>query len=1088
MVFLFWIKYFFIWLLLLICSVIGYAQEDTFTKVINFKHLSLNEGLSSTSVYDIEQTSDGFLWIATQNGLNRYDGYTIQVFNLIPGKQHTLSNNWVKALSKDKNGDLWIGTNHGLNKYHKESKSFSSYFNNPALPHSLADNNIWCLYKGRDETLWIGTNNGLSRYNEATDQFTNYFIPSADSLSITAIDCITEDKDGNLWVGTWGKGIFLFDKHTGTFRNFTDITSIQQAAGQYVKVLTFDSQGILWMGTQQNGLHRYDPVSKQYNVFNADSKNLSAISDNNILSIMEDNTGGLWIGTHAGGLNRFNPTDFTFKRYQTDFLQSHSLQGKWITSMYEDKGGNIWVGHEKGLSQFNPQGPRFVHVMHNPFNANSLANSNIGVMHETKDKMLWIGTWGAGLTRYDRAKNIFTHFRPLANHPSTIADKRVWALCEDLDCNLWIATSSGLERFKNKDHSFTHFNELQKNNKAAQINFMELTSLAVDHENRLWIGTWGGGFYMHDPKTNITRRFLHSEQDTNSLANDWIRHIFVDNKQNIWISTSEGGLDQLKIAESAKGVFKHFRYKANDSLTIGSDTPQIVFEDSQGSIWVGTQGGGLCLYNPQKGNFQRIHLQESLAYSTSVYGILEDENKTLWLSTNKGIIHYNSLTGRSKSYDESDGLQGNTFLSGHCKARDGAMFFGGHNGFNVFYPVQIKESSFKPPVLLIEMRIFNELLEVGKPHKTTVKGGKPVLEKPLYLSSHITLSHKDYVFSISFASLDFASPHKNRYAYILENFEDEWTYTDAGKRYATYTNLQPGEYVFKVKATNSDGIWNDQETSLKIVVTPPFWLSWWFKTMLVLISGILFFVIHRIWLGIKTENLLNIEKVKAQEADSIRKKVAMDFHDEMGNQLASITALINLITLKQSKKDFHIEDLLSKLSQHAQTLYYDTKDFIWSIDPESDKAEVILLNIKDFGDELFDRTGIAFYFFKNIHDPDLVFPGGSSRHITLICKEILTNIIKHANCKTVHVEATSTSESLSIAIKDNGCGFDIENLKRKGNGLENMHARAKKINGSIDFHSKPGLGTEITLQVLIPKQVSSTVNKPGRKHTYTMTS
>jgi signal transduction histidine kinase len=418
----------------------------------------------------------------------------------------------------------------------------------------------------------------------------------------------------------------------------------------------------------------------------------------------------------------------------------------------------------------------------------------------------------------------------------------------------------------------------------------------------------------------------------------------------------------------------------------------------------------------------------------------------------------------------TDGLQGNTFHAGHCKTRDGAMLFGGHNGFNLFYPVAIKESSFRPPVLLSEMRIFNELIEVGKPHKNTFVGEHPVLNKPLFLCDELRLSYRDYILTLGFSSLDFSAPHKNKFAYMLENFEDEWNYTDASKRFATYTNLKPGEYIFKVKGTNSDGIWNERPASLKLIITPPFWQTWWFRTVAISFFFLIAYAVHRMWVQVKLENLLAMERIKIQEAEAIRKKVAMDFHDEMGNQLASITAIINLINIRQSKKEFYIDDLLTRLNQHAQTLFYGTKDFIWSIDPKSDKVEVILMNIKDFGEDLFDRTGISFHFIKELHDSNFTFPAGASRHITLICKEVFTNIVKHASCKSVNVKAVSQEGSLSISIKDDGCGFDMESLKRAGNGLENMRIRAKKINAEISIQSKPNLGTEITLHVLIPKK------------------
>jgi signal transduction histidine kinase len=305
---------------------------------------------------------------------------------------------------------------------------------------------------------------------------------------------------------------------------------------------------------------------------------------------------------------------------------------------------------------------------------------------------------------------------------------------------------------------------------------------------------------------------------------------------------------------------------------------------------------------------------------------------------------------------------------------------------------------------------------------------------------------------------------------MLENFEDEWNYTDGKKRYATYTNLPPGEYYLKVKGTNSDGIWNARPSVLKIIITPPFWQTWWFKTLAGGILLLIVYTIHKVWVQVKLENLLAIERVKAQEAEAIRKRVAMDFHDEMGNQLASITAIINMINIRQSKKDFNIEDLLARLNQHAQTLFYGTKDFIWSIDPKSDKIEVILINIKDFGEDLFDKTGMAFTFNNELEDQNIIFGGGSSRHITLICKEIFTNIVKHAHCQNVQVKVRNSDEHLCITIKDDGCGFDMTGFKKHGFGLENMRLRAKKINGEIAIESKPGLGTEITLKVLIPRK------------------
>jgi signal transduction histidine kinase len=305
---------------------------------------------------------------------------------------------------------------------------------------------------------------------------------------------------------------------------------------------------------------------------------------------------------------------------------------------------------------------------------------------------------------------------------------------------------------------------------------------------------------------------------------------------------------------------------------------------------------------------------------------------------------------------------------------------------------------------------------------------------------------------------------------MLENFESHWNYTDAGKRYATYTNLKPGEYIFKVRGTNSDGVWSEHVASLKVTVTPPFWDTWWFRLVIAVIVLLSIFLVHRIWLQLKLENLLTMERMKTQEAENIRKRVAMDFHDEMGNQLASMTALINLINLRRSKNDSNFDDLLLKLDQNAQNLFYGTRDFIWSINPKSDKAEEVLLNIKDFAEDLFFGSGITFHFDNYLRECGVVFPPGSSRHITLICKEIFTNCMKHACCSNVRLSCRYENNIFSLTIKDDGKGFLPEELKRDGNGLQNIKSRARKTGASVEVVSALRAGTTITVELPVPKK------------------
>lgn len=1062
-----WVKWILcgVWLLALGFS--AYAKD------INFEHLSVEKGLSSSSVYAITQTPDGFLWVGTQMGLNRYDGYGFRVFTFAPGDTASLSNNWVKALWSDRSGNLWVGTSNGLSRYLKETETFVSYYADSQDPHALGNNNIWCLFEDRKGVLWIGTDGGLSRYDKQHDRFDNYLFPALGANASLAVNTVAEDPHGDLWVGTWGSGVFRFDQQKGAFKPLADLIDNKAAIGQFVKVMKFDRFGKLWMGTQGNGLHLLDPDNRRYTIFKASNKDPGTISDDAFLSILEDRNGDLWFGTYAGGLNYYDRAANRFVRYQPDVLVPQSLHGPWVTSLFQDSNGLIWAGHDNGLSKFNPEGARFLHFRNNPYNPNSIPKANINAIYEDQHGLLWFGTWGAGLSSFDVNTKKFTHYRHDSSNPASLANDRVWGLCESAG-SLWLVTSRGLDQFDRRNGTFRHFNDLVGNKEGVAIPFPNLSHIQADRQNRLWIGTWGEGLYIYDPNLKTTRHLIHDPDNPNSLSNNRIKHLFIDSRQNAWISTSEGGLNRLSLDGEGRPSFKHFVYDANSPWSLGSNSPLVVYEDRSGRIWVGTEGSGLSLYDPERQEFQRIRLQGITSPLNSVFGILEDKKGSLWLSTNHGVVCYSPATGTTKLFNVSDGLQGNTFLAGQCRTRSGLMLFGGHNGFNLFAPEQIRESSFVPPVVINELRLFNEVVEVDKKHRNAFPNEPPLLDKPLYLTPEIVLSYKDYILAFGFAALDFSAPDKNQYAYMLENFEDQWNYTDASQRLATYTNLPPGEYVFKVKGTNSDGVWNEQAAWVRVVVTPPFWQTWWFRFMAIVLVGLIAYVAHRIRLQVRLENLLELERIKAQETENVRKRVAMDFHDEMGNQLASITALINLINIRHSKQNYHIDDLLKKLNQHAQTLFYGTKDFIWSIDPKSDHADVILMNIKDFAEDLFEGTGIAFHFDNAAAKEHLTLPAGFSRHITLICKEIFTNIVKHAGCSNVHVRAVAAEEHLMISITDDGCGFDLSGSHKGGFGLENMRARARKVNGKITIYSGQdsvlGSGTEIILTVGIPKK------------------
>jgi ligand-binding sensor domain-containing protein/serine phosphatase RsbU (regulator of sigma subunit) len=807
----------------------GAAQD------ISFDHISVEKGLLSTSVYTITQSDDGFLWIGTQNGLNQYDGYNFRTFTYSPNASNGLANNWIQALLADNEGNLWVGTSNGLSRFDRNTEKFHNYFSDSLDPGSIADNTIWSIFQSSDSAVWIGTNNGLCRYNKAKDSFEIFKaeppVPGMDVFN--AIDAIAEDKDGNLWVGTWGSGIAKLDKEAKKLKlQALDQQGKSRLSNTRVKTIKFDKDGVLWIGTHGGGINTYDPATHSLFVYQHEESSLNSLSNNVILSLYEDKRENIWVGTYSGGLNKLDAKTGIITRFMPDPLNKSAIHGKWITSVFEDAAGNIWLGHENGLSRFSVRGPKFLHYKPEPRNPNSIPQSNINSIYEDSDGLIWFGLWGEGLTSFDRKTNTFSHYDQDKGIKAGLKNSRIWDIAEDSQEQLWVGTSGGLYILDKRTGNLISFDKTLLNK---GMNFYRNVSiLAFDRRrNSMWIGTWGGGLYLYSLDTKQIHHFKSEAGVPDSLSGNRIKYIFIDSKGALWIATSEAGLNKLTLDEKGKVHVEYFMYNAEDERSLGSNSPMVIYEDSQKRIWVGTSGGGLNLLNAGSREFSRFFPDQEQRI-ISVYGILEDKQGNLWLSTNYGLSKFNPVSGKFKNYDVSDGLQSTTFLYGHCKSKDGAMWFGGHNGFNVFFPEEIKDSEFMPPIVLNDLRIFNEPVPVGQGPVKPVNH-QVALTNPLHKSSKITLNYHDHVLSFGFAALDFTAPHKNKYAYKLDNFDGNWNYTDAGKRYATYTNLEPGEYTFKVKATNSDGVWNEQHASIKVIVSPPLWLTWWFKSLTILL-------------------------------------------------------------------------------------------------------------------------------------------------------------------------------------------------------------------------------------------------------------
>ncbi len=793
---------------------------------IQFDRISLDQGLSQSVVNCIFQDSKGFMWLGTQDGLNRYDGYGFVVYKHDAENPDSLSNNFISAIHEDRSGTLWIGTaGGGLDKFDRDTGQFSHHRNDPGDPNSLGGNVVQAIQEDQDGALWVGTNGGLNRLM-GDGQFARYLNIPTDphSLSHNVIQTIYKDRNGTLWIGT-SNGLDRFEQ-AGT-EQFT-----RYMTGAFVQAIHQDQENeeIFWVGTP-GGISKLNSATEQFIFYQNDPDDPRSLIGDNVRAIHQDRTGAIWIAT-GSGLDMFIPTtdmgeggferQIPFIHYQNDPNDPHSLGVNDITSIYQDQGGVLWFGmFGGGVNRFDRAKTKFTLYRNNPNDPNSLNHNSIWAIHQdlAQPQVLWIGTRGGGLNRLDREAEEFISYQNIPSDTNSLGDNTVMTLYQDpKESNvLWIGTGGTLHRFDQETEEFTRYPI------GATVTLIYPNPW---DEQELLIGTLGGGIGVFNRETEQVINYRNNPADTDSLGNNTIRSICQDREESIlWIGTAFG-LDRY---DRDTEQFTHYRNDPDDPGSLSHDGVMALYRDRQDMIWIGTFGGGLDKFDPATETFVHYTERDGLP-NNSIYGILADEAEgEFWLSTNNGLSRFDLQTETFKNYSARDGLQSNEFNQGaHHKSSSGEMFFGGIDGFNAFYSDEIRDNPYIPPVVVTDFHLFNESVRAGE---------DSVLEHPIEETGEIELSYREDFFSFEFAALHFSSPEQNQYAYIMENLDKGWNHIGT-RRFAGYTSVPPGEYTFRVKGSNSDGVWNEEGTAIRIVVTPPFWQTWWFITLVtVLVIG-----------------------------------------------------------------------------------------------------------------------------------------------------------------------------------------------------------------------------------------------------------
>jgi ligand-binding sensor domain-containing protein len=860
----------------------SYAQ-----KKIRLQQFSIEDGLSQNTINTIFQDSRGFMWFGTQNGLNRYDGIAFTTYKNLASDSNSISSSDVYAAYEDADKITWFGTRSGLSRFNRDANNFSNYDFYEGGQYAMRP--AWCIAGSpKNEYLWIGASGGLFRFSRVTKKFNHYRIN--DSIqNANSVRALCQDKKGRLWVGTSIGELMQFDETHGTF---TLLNSSARSKGKEYNAITCilqDNEGNIWIGKEDGVLVRFEDAHGTFQEYTA-LKNKYPVR-----AMLEDKEGNLWIGTDKGGTFLLNKRTGVF----TPLGERQENGTDVVLSFYNDVKGDMWLGtYHGGAYLFDKTDTAFTHLQ--PYHEIRNSDESNSVLAICQDRNgLWMGTDGGGLIRKEKGT---THYYKKAGSNS-IAGNTILCLAERAG-ELYIGTyANGLSVFIPSTGRFTTYDQ------SNGLSDNSVWTLYVDGD-AIWIGTNKGGLNLFDVKSRKFRHFTNTLKDEHTISSNTIRSIFKDSRNKLWIGTVSG----LNVFNEEDSTFTSFYHHEGEN-SISNNNVLCVYEDAEKNLWMGTHGGGINRYDYRTGVFTDFQEEDGLA-GNIVYGILEDVQGNLWLSTNKGISRLDVRKKEFTNFDTRAGLTSAEFNTGASfKNKEGRMFFGNIQGATSFLPHHIRQNTFVPPVVITDFFLFNKPVPIGP---------QSPLQRAIGETAEIALDHTQSVFSLRFAALNFTHSDKNSYAYQLEPFDKEWIYAGHVNS-ATYTNLDPGTYTFKVKASNNDGVWNESFTTLTIVITPPFWKTLWFNALVVVFIALVLYGAYRFKVSSirkQKEILTSLVDQRTAEIEEKNKllletqmKHAQLIHQKLNDELEARSKELTNYALLIIQKNRLLEELKMKLKE-----------------------------------------------------------------------------------------------------------------------------------------------------------------------------
>ncbi|MEB2774142.1 two-component regulator propeller domain-containing protein [Algoriphagus sp. D3-2-R+10] len=809
-------------LVVLSLSVTNVLSQSTEGKP-DLKFQRISEGLLNNRVSAIFQDSHGYMWIGTYSGLHQYDGLDFKVYSS-SADSSTINDNYIGSIYEDSQSQLWVGTGNGVARYNRETDDFTRFkLSSAILVQGGESNLVNTILEDNKGTIWVSNlASGLLFFDRKQQQFLPYKVDE-----VMTINSMVAGEGDILWLATLNSGLIKLSTSSGRTEYYQhDTTNPRSISSNNLKAVTLDLEGNLWAGARSEGLNRMvvDQGKVSFVRYLNEAGNPNSLFNNTIYKLFVDPKGNLWSCHENGGLHLYNKEKDTFYRYLHNPKDPNSLTHNSIWNIFQDNQDRYWIGTaQSGINLSDPYASKFAHYFKNPLNAESLNNDIIRDFLETENGNIWVATDGGGLNHFDRAKGTFKAFKHDPKKPKSLGSDAVISLNEDQDGNLWVGTwAGGLNILLDEEKGiFTSFNEWIKND---TYPIKHVFDMHFD-ENYIWIVALEEGLYRYNQKTAELKVYKNNKNDPNSLSSNFPLRIFEDSQNNLWVGTLSG-LNVILAKDKDQVKFKVYQPSKLDSTSIPSNSIRQIVEDKNQNIWIATDRG-LSRYMTEGDNFITYTQKDGLPVN-EINSIVEDDRGFLWIGTIKGISKFDPVNQVFTNFEKHDGLQGNEFSRySVLKTRKGELLFGGMNGFNLFHPDHLNSNPYAPQVYLTGFKLFNQPVDF--------KASDSPLQKHIGATDTLTLSHRENVLTFDFIALNYTHPDRNQYAYILEGFEKEWNYVGL-QRNATYTNLNPGTYIFRVKAANSDGLWNEAGTSLVLIVTPPFWKTTWFVTLSTLLA------------------------------------------------------------------------------------------------------------------------------------------------------------------------------------------------------------------------------------------------------------